>query len=305
MKFSRKSVKGWGSARSSRHLVEPSATHRLKTVCLHLSRALCVPRALCLMLAALSMMVSARPAEESSSTELASSSMSLKVAVAANFTPALKALIKAYDAHSDQEIVVISGSTGKLFTQIEHGAPFDLFFAADQKRPAMLVKNGLALPESQFTYAIGALVLWSKRWDAQEARERLLSGRFERLAMANPKLAPYGEAAIASMASLGVKLEEGENKILEGENIAQAFQFLRFGSADLGFVSLSQIRQHETSNSVKASYWVIPAKHHSPIAQDVVVLERSHDNKNTAKFLRFIQSEQARNIMLDYGYSQP
>ncbi|VUD47681.1 Molybdate-binding periplasmic protein [Thalassocella blandensis] len=230
----------------------------------------------------------------------------LNIAVAANFTPVLEVIVQQYSSQVSVEIAIVTGSTGKLYTQITHGAPFDVFLAADQQHPRLLVDNKLAVKDSQVTYAEGAIVLWSMAWQGKQAKVHLQAGDFQRLAIANPKIAPYGVAARQAMQALGVQLE-AEQKLLEGTNIAQAFHFVRFGNADLGFVSLSQIKQYERMEKREASYWLVPQQYFEPIKQDLVLLQHATTStvrqRAAEEFLAYLKGEEAKQLIRTFGYT--
>ncbi len=226
----------------------------------------------------------------------------LTIAVAANFKAPIDALKPAFERASGHELRVASGSTGKLYAQIEQGAPFALLLAADQERPALLVEEGLALPESRFTYAIGKLALWSPqaRYDQDtvllEALQRL---DFRRLAIANPALAPYGLAAEQSLAALDL-LEALEGRIVMGQNIGQTYALVATENAELGFVALSSLRQDE--GEAPRHVWEVPETLHQPIRQDAVLLTAAKDDEAAKDFLAFMQSAEARGIIESFGY---
>ncbi len=222
------------------------------------------------------------------------------IAVASNFTGAMKALINVFEESSTHKVKASYGSSGKIYAQIKHGAPFQLFFSADQAKPLALYQQGLTT-EKPFTYAFGALALWSSHADFQHNELNLLqSNDFNKLSFANPKLAPYGIAAREVLENLKL-LQATQKKWVQGENIAQAYQFVGSGNADLGFVALSQVKN-------KAPYWLVPSKLYSPIRQDAVLLSAgssisSGRNKAASAFLHFIRSEQSQAIIESFGYT--
>ncbi|MEN8215536.1 MAG: molybdate ABC transporter substrate-binding protein [Pseudomonadota bacterium] len=218
------------------------------------------------------------------------------IAVASNFTNAIKAIAERYQ--SDDKIVLVFGSTGKFYAQIMNGAPFDAFFAADIRRPALLEQQGVALPGSRFTYAQGKIVLFSPK--AGYASAAVLKKRAYRyLAIANPKLAPYGGAAKQVLEKLGL-WDRVRFQLVRGENIGQAYQFVISGNAELGFVALSQIKQPDIA--ISGSYWEVPADLYQPIKQQAVLL--SHKESAHA-FMEFVQSEEAKAIIQGFGYEVP
>lgn len=225
----------------------------------------------------------------------------IQVAVASNFSTALQELAARFEEHTSHRITVIPGATGKHFTQITNGAPFDLFLAADTEHPKRMVDRGLALPDSRFTYATGRLVLWSPTAGLVDAMGDVLrSGGFRHLAMAHPELAPYGRAAGEVLASLGLEVSL-EGRIVRGENVSQTFQFIVTGNADLGFVALSQVRTPD-GRFRSGSHWLVPQELYSPIDQQAVLLQ---DNQAAREFLRFLETEEARGIIRRYGYLTP
>ena len=194
-----------------------------------------------------------------------------------------------------------TGSTGKFYAQIRNGAPFDVLLAADEATPRRLAAEKLA-PQAPFTYAVGKLVLWSPQPGLVDAEGRILAtGSFKRLAMANPKLAPYGLAAEQTMRKLGVR-SALEPRIVMGESIAQAFQFVASGNAELGFVALSQLRE---SAPPGGSAWLVPQSHYAPIRQDAVLLAHGAANPAAREFLEFLRSNAARTVIARYGYELP
>lgn len=222
------------------------------------------------------------------------------VAVAANFAAPMEELATAFSASSNHQLQVSTGSTGKLYAQISNGAPFDLFLAADQKTPQKLIDDGLAVATSRITYASGTLVLWSA--DAtliSDGESVLRANRFTRLAIASPELAPYGQAAVATLKALSV-YDAIAPKLVTGENIAQAYQFVASGNAPLGFVAYSQVLKQGQLTS--GSVWVVPAALYPPLAQDAVLLQRGATNKAAVDFLAYLQTDAAKAVMSSYGY---
>ncbi len=221
----------------------------------------------------------------------------LLVAVASNFVAPSKELSQEFSRITSHNVSLSFGSTGKLYAQIIHGAPFQVFLAADHERPLRLVSEGFAERGSQFTYALGRIVLYCPRMVSnQQPAEVLKSNRLTRLAIANPKTAPYGRAAMEALQNLGI-FENLRKSIIQGDNIAQTFQFVSTGNAELGFVSRSQV-----INIDPDLYSTIPSDLHSPIQQDAVLLQRGLDNKAAIEFLEFLKSDPAREIIQSYGY---
>ena len=226
----------------------------------------------------------------------------VQVAVAANFLAPLQEIAKSFEKETGHQTLITSGATGQLFTQIQHGAPFEVMISADAKTPKKLVKNELALADSQFTYARGKLVLWSvdpALVDASGAE--LKSDKFKHLAIANPKTAPYGTAAMETLDKLGLTASL-RSKLVEGENISQAKQFVDTGNAEVGFVALSQI--YKDGKITKGSAWVVPLDLYAPIYQDAVLLKKGEDNPAATALLNYLKSDKAKAIMTTYGYIQ-
>lgn len=228
----------------------------------------------------------------------------VRVAVASNFHNPLKVIAGKFEKQSGHKIRAITGSTGKLYAQILHGAPFDLFLAADSKRPLLLEKNGQAKMGSRLTYAQGRLALWSVNPDAFSVDGILSLDKMniKRLALANPKTAPYGLAARQTLEKLDLWKKLGARAV-RGENIGQTFQFVLSGNVQLGFVALSQVL--DPKNKSKGKYWKVPSDFHDPLNQDAVLLERGNGNPAAKDFLEFLKSELARKVIISYGYDLP
>lgn len=225
----------------------------------------------------------------------------ISVAVAANFTAPMQKIAAAFEADTGHKAELSFGATGKFYAQITHGAPFQVFLAADDATPARLEKEGKAVANSRFTYAIGTLVLWSAQPGYVDAQGAVLkTGDFKHIAIANPKLAPYGAAAVQAMDKLGVTAPL-QPRFVQGENIAQTFQFVSSGNAPLGFVALSQVMVD--GKVAKGSAWQVPAELHEPIRQDAVLLTPGKDSAAAAALLTFLRSDKARAIIQSYGYS--
>ncbi len=222
------------------------------------------------------------------------------VAVAANAAEVVETLAADFERESGHRVTVTVGSTGKLYAQILHGAPFDVFLAADQERPRLLVEQGLAVEDSQRTYAIGRLVLWSS--DAAEPVDEgvLKGGSFRKLAIANPDLAPYGAAARETLRELGL-WENLRPKIVLGENVGQAFAMAASGNAELGFVSLSSALSPRHGR--EGSCWEVPEHLHTPIRQDAVLLKRARNNSAARDFHEFLETPAALKIMESFGFA--
>ena len=226
----------------------------------------------------------------------------VQVAVAANFLAPLQEIAKSFEKETGHQTLITSGATGQLFTQIQHGAPFEVMISADAKTPKKLVKNELALADSQFTYARGKLVLWSVDPALVDAGGAVLkTGKFKHLAIANPKTAPYGTAAMEALGKLGLTASL-KSKLVEGENISQAKQFVDTGNAEVGFVALSQI--YKNGKITKGSAWVVPLDLYAPIYQDAVLLKKGEDNPAATALLNYLKGNKAKAIMTTYGYIQ-
>ena len=218
------------------------------------------------------------------------------VAVAANFTEPAKEIAELFKQKTGHEAVLIFGASGAFYTQITHGAPFEVFLSADAERPKMAVDNGYAVPDSLFTYAIGRLVLWSRVIDVTNGEAALKAGNFLKLSIANPVAAPYGTAAVETMKALGV-YDALQPKIVQGNSIAQAFQFVDTRNAEVGFVALAQIY-----GVTDGTRWEVPLKLHAPIFQDAVLLKTGANSEASKAFLAFLKSPEARAIITKFGY---
>ena len=233
----------------------------------------------------------------------------LTVAVASNFRTPMQQLAAAFEQASDHQVKLVVGSSGKLFAQVTHGAPYDLLFSADQQMPALLAGQGLASGTSQFTYAIGGLVLWSSDSNRVDSHGKVLDGHaFSHLAIANPKTAPYGVAAVQVLQRLGLH-DQVKARLVLGANIAQTYQFVSSGNAQLGLVARSQVLQpgQQSGQSIDGSLgsaWVVPDHLYEPIRQDAILLNRAIDNLVATQFIDFIKGQQAGAIITAFGYQQ-
>lgn len=226
----------------------------------------------------------------------------VKVAVAANFAGPMKDIATAFESQTGHKLVQTPGASGKFYAQITNGAPFEVFLSADDETPALLEKEGKAVAGSRITYATGRLILWSpKEGVVSESGEVLQQGQFRFLAIANPKVSPYGVAAVQTMQKLGV-LSKLEPKRVQGENIAQTHQFVTTGNADLGFIALSQVWQSGKLRS--GSGWVVPESYHDALRQDAVLLEPGRNSEAARALMSFLKSDKAKEIMAVYGYRQ-
>lgn len=222
-----------------------------------------------------------------------------KIAVAANFTEAAKEIGEAFNAATGHRPIFSFGSTGQLYAQITQGAPFEVFLAADRERPQKAAAEGYAVPESLFTYAVGRIVLYSAGETLVNGEETLKANAFRKIAIANPATAPYGAAAVETMQALGV-YDALKAKVVQGASIAQAYQFVATGNAELGFVALSQIAAHDNG-----SRWIVPENLHAPIAQDAVLLKTGEGEEAAEAFIAFLKGPAARAIIERYGYGVP
>ena len=224
----------------------------------------------------------------------------VSVALAANFSAPMQKIAAAFEQETGHKAVLSTGATGKFYAQIRHGAPFQLLLAADQTTPERLEREGLAVAGTRFTYAIGQLVLWSTEPGLVDAEGAVLrSERFTRIALADPKLAPYGAAALETLDKLGLR-QQLQSKFVQGENIAQTYQFVASGNAPLGFVALSQV--FADGRIREGSAWIVPAELHSPLLQDAVILKAGADNPAALALADYLRGEKARSIMQSYGY---
>jgi len=224
----------------------------------------------------------------------------VQVAVAANFTAPMKIIAADFEKVTGHKVVATFGATGKFYAQITNGAPFDVFLAADDETPAKLEKENGSVAGSRFTYAIGKLVLWSTKPDLVDAKgEVLKKASFEHIALANPKLAPYGAAAVETMSKLGL-LEKLQPKFVQGDSIGQTFSFVSTGNAELGFIALSQVLEGGKIKS--GSAWTVPANLHNPIRQDAVILTKGKDNKAASALIDYLKSDPAKAVIRSFGY---
>ncbi|MDP2818079.1 MAG: molybdate ABC transporter substrate-binding protein [Polaromonas sp.] len=224
----------------------------------------------------------------------------VQVAVAANFTAPMKVIAADFEKNTGHKAVLSFGATGKFYAQISNGAPFEVFLSADDETPKKLEQNGTGVKGSRFTYATGRLALWSAQPGVVDAQgEVLKKGQFSKLAIAAPKLAPYGAAAVETMTRLGV-MAALERKLVTGESTGQAFSFVSTGNAELGFVALSQVVQGGKLTS--GSAWIVPETLHSPIRQDAVLLAKGKDSPAAIALVAFLKTDKARAVIRSFGY---
>ena len=224
----------------------------------------------------------------------------VQVAVAANFTAPARALAEVFARTTGHEARLSFGATGAFYTQIKNGAPFAVLLAADNERPARLEKEGDTVAGSRFTYATGQLVLWSAKPGFVDDQGAVLKGgHFGKIAIANPKNAPYGAAAVEAMEKLGLAATL-QPKLVTGESIGQTFNFIATGNAELGFVALAQVLEGGKLKS--GSMWVVPAQYHAPIIQDAVILNRAASNPAAKAWMELLKTPQSKALIRSYGY---
>ncbi|CAM3320494.1 molybdate ABC transporter substrate-binding protein [Polaromonas hydrogenivorans] len=244
-------------------------------------------RRLCLLLIALTGIAAQAHADE------------VSVAVAANFTAPMQKIAADFEKATGHKVVAAYGSTGKFYAQIKNGAPFEVLLAADDETPARLTTENAAVAGSQFTYAIGKLVLWSAKPAVVDGKgEVLKNGGFDHISLANPKLAPYGAAAVQSMKTLGV-YDALQPKIVMAENITQAHQFISSGNALLGFVALSQVLK---DGKIQGSAWMVPSSLYPPIRQDAVILDKGKGKPAAEALVKYLKGDKARAVIKSFGY---
>ena len=226
----------------------------------------------------------------------------VSVAVAANFAAPMQRIAPEFERETGHKIVSSFGSTGKFYAQVKNGAPFEVLLSADDETPTRLTAENLAMASTQFTYAVGKLVLWSAKPAVVDAAgEVLKKGNFEHIALADPKLAPYGAAALQAMKALDVH-EALTTKIVTAENISQSYQFVGSGNALLGFVALSQVLK---DGKIEGSAWLVPASLYEPFRQDAVILEKGKGKPAALALMKFLKGDKAKTVIRSYGYDLP
>ena len=224
----------------------------------------------------------------------------VQVAVAANFTAPVQAIAAEFEKDTGHKLVASFGATGQFYTQIKNGAPFEVFLSADDTTPLKLEKEGDTVKGSRFTYAIGTLALWSAKDGYVDAKGKVLSDNaYQHLSIADPKTAPYGLAATQVLGKLNLT-DKVKDKLVTGQNITQAFQFVSTGNAELGFVALSQI--FKDGKVTSGSAWIVPAELHEPIKQDAVILTKGKDNVAAKALVEYLKGPKAAAIIKSYGY---
>jgi molybdate transport system substrate-binding protein len=222
----------------------------------------------------------------------------IKIAVSANFKPAMQEIQKAYEAKSHNTLSVNYGSTGKFYTEIKTGFPFEVFLAGDNEHPEKLEKDQLAVEGTRFTYAIGQLVLWSPKAGVVDDKGEVLKGDFKKLAMPNPKLSTYGVAAEEVLKNLQLS-EKVAARLVLAEHSLQAYQFVSSGAVEMGFVGLVELKAQET---IPGSYWMIPANLYSPLEQQAILLKKGQGNPAAQDFLEYLKSKESRAVIEKFGY---
>ncbi|WP_460146287.1 molybdate ABC transporter substrate-binding protein [Pseudomonas sp. H3_H08] len=226
----------------------------------------------------------------------------VQVAVAANFTAPIQAIAADFEKDTGHKLVAAYDATGQFYAQIKNGAPFEVFLAADDTTPARLESEGDTVKGSRFTYAVGTLALWSAKAGYVDNQGQVLKHNdFRHLSIANPKAAPYGLAATQVLDKLGLTAQV-KSKLVEGQNITQAYQFVSTGNAELGFVALSQV--YKDGKVTGGSAWIVPAELHDPIKQDAVILTKGRDNPAAVALVDYLKGPKAAAIIQAYGYQR-
>ena len=234
---------------------------------------------------------------------LSASAGEVNVAVAANFTAPAQQIVDLFQKQSGHTVKLSFGSSGNFYFQIKEGAPFDVFLSADEKTPMLLEQEGLAVSSTRFVYALGKLVLWSARPGFVDDKGAVLSkGSYNKIAYADPKLAPYGLAAQETLQKMNL-WDKVQSKIVTGESIAQAYQFAASGNAELAFIALSQITKDGKVS--KGSWWIVPSHLYHPIRQSAVLLSGAKDQVAAQAFLAFLKSKKAAAVIRGFGYELP
>lgn len=224
----------------------------------------------------------------------------IQVAVAANFTAPAQDLAPIFEKQTGHKVKLSFGSTGAFYAQIKNGAPFDILLAADAKTPAKMEKEGSGVAGSSFTYAQGKLVFWSSDAAKVTGEKTMTEMKFDKCAVADPKLAPYGEAAYQTLESFKL-LDQYKPKFVTGNNIGKTFQYVKTANAEVGFVALSQVFKNGKFTS--GSGWIVPAKYYKPIDQDAILLKHGENSAAAQAFMKFLKSDEANKLKLSYGYA--
>ncbi len=224
----------------------------------------------------------------------------VQVAVAANFTAPIQAIATDFEKDTGHKLVAAFGATGQIYTQIKNGAPFEVFLSADDTTPAKLEQEGDTVKGSRFTYAVGTLALWSAKDGYVDSKGQVLkANQYQHLSIANPKTAPYGLAATQVLSKLGLT-DATKAKIVEGQSITQAYQFVSTGNAELGFVALSQV--YKDGKLISGSAWIVPDDLHDPIKQDAVILNKGKDSAAAKALVEYLKGPKAAAIIKSFGY---
>ncbi len=227
----------------------------------------------------------------------------VNVAVAANFLGTAKKISSAFEQKTGHKIILSAGSTGQLYAQIRNGAPYDCFFAADSERITKLEKDGFVADGTRFIYALGSVALYSAEPEYVDGKGEILhTGKFDKLAIANPKTAPYGRAAIEILHKMRL-YSQISDKLVYGQSVAQAFQFVASKAVKLGFVAISQLI--EAGDKLKGSYWVVNPSFYEPIKQEAALLRKGESNKTAVEFMEFTKGTEARTVIKTFGYTLP
>jgi len=228
------------------------------------------------------------------------SAAQVSVAVAANFSAPLQKIAQLFEQETGHKLIVSVGSTGGIYAQIKNGAPFQVFLSADHQTPLKLENEGHGVVGSRFTYATGKLALWSAQAGfVDDLGDVLKRNNFQKIAMANPKLAPYGAAAMQTLMKLGL-WDTLKPKLVQGDNIAQTYQFVVTENAQLGFVAMSQIVSE--GKIIKGSAWRVPAHWHSPLQQEAILLAAGKNNPTATAFLAYLKTDKAKSVIRSFGY---
>jgi molybdate transport system substrate-binding protein len=231
---------------------------------------------------------------------LAAHAEEVSVAVAANFATPMQKIAVLFTQDTGHTATLSMGSTGKFYAQIKNGAPFHVLLSGDEETPLRLEQENGTAPNTRFTYAVGKLVLWSKQAGFVDAQGDVLrKGNFSHLAIADPKLAPYGAAAIETLQALGL-LTKLQPRLVQGESIGQAYQFVASGNAQLGFVALSQVMSND--RITEGSAWLVPPHLYQALRQDAVILKNGKDNKAATALMAYLKTEKARAVIRSFGY---
>jgi molybdate transport system substrate-binding protein len=231
---------------------------------------------------------------------LAAHAEEVSVAVAANFATPMQKIAVLFTQDTGHTATLSMGSTGKFYAQIKNGAPFHVLLSGDDETPLRLEKDNAVTPHTRFTFAVGKLVLWSKQAGFVDAQGDVLrKGYFSHLAIADPKLAPYGAAAIETLQALGL-LTKLQPRLVQGESIGQAYQFVASGNAQLGFVALSQVMSND--RITEGSAWLVPPHLYQALRQDAVILKNGKDNKAATALMAYLKTEKARAVIRSFGY---